>query len=82
MNILSFPVTDILLKAAGHYALGFGVGWLVYWWISTTLYRRYWDKKTGITAKQESCIHTYAFWLALCCSVLSHIIEDYTVNWF
>jgi len=59
-----------------HFLLGFCVGSLVYWLISTTLLH------SSLNEVGVFSIHTFSLLVALDCAVLSHILEDYFVKKF
>lgn len=69
---------------AAHFALSATVGLLVYWLILTILLRGQFG--IYLMAKQSTqrgfSIHQFSLLVALCSSVVVHILEDYTLNIF
>ena len=70
---------NFLWKPVAHFVLSGGVGWLVYFWTSTTLRR--WHSGPRLM-KGAFSIRSFSLLLALSFAVLAHTLEDYTLNWF
>ena len=73
----------IILRSSAHFALGFGVGLLAYWLTSTILSRI--SRRNGegrLSTLSASCIRSVSFYLALSLSVWSHVLQDFTLDWF
>jgi hypothetical protein len=72
----------ILLAAVLHFSLGFAAAWLVSYWILTML-----SRTTGciyLPKERISGLSIYGHLLSLCVSLslVLHVLEDYTLNWF
>jgi predicted membrane channel-forming protein YqfA (hemolysin III family) len=79
MEGICYIFSNELWKVGMHFLLSCAVGALVYFWTLTILSHRCsgGQNSTGVFS-----IYQYSFLLALLCSVLSHIVQDYTVRWF
>jgi hypothetical protein len=68
---LGYPLGLVVRCWVCHFGLSACAGWLGYWLTLTIL-----DTGAGGgTSGTGVCV-------ALCCAVLSHVAEDYTVGWF
>jgi len=74
----------IIKCEAQHFVLSACVGLLAYWLMQTTLsHTKYLEQKnTQTNTTADSFISHLPLRVAVCCSILAHVIEDYTVSWF
>ncbi len=61
----------IVLYLAEHFLLGFVVALLVFW-LTQTIF-------SGVLGRGT---YRFSLLVALCCSVVAHILEDYLLRWF
>lgn len=71
MQIGGYPARKVIRCLVCHFGLSACAGWLAYWLILTT----------GADVGGDG-ISWQALVVALCCAVLSHVVEDYTINRF
>lgn len=62
-----------------HFVLGFVVALSVYW-LTSTIFCGLLILKSG--QKDAYCIRRCSLLLAVSLSVVAHILQDYTLNWF
>lgn len=72
----------LVYSPIAHFALSAFVGWLVYWLTLTTLSRGSSTTLRELTSRPGFSIHHFSLLLALSSSVLVHVLQDYTLNWF
>jgi uncharacterized metal-binding protein len=77
MYICGYLIGIIVLRLGAHFVLALCVGLLVYYLTLTMLCRIGFShyQKVGVFTTQQ-----FSLCVALCCSVLSHIVEDYTLS--
>jgi NhaP-type Na+/H+ or K+/H+ antiporter len=75
-NWLNYGIAFLIQCEIAHFLLGFVVGALAYWLISTILYKWYLIQET------DRFIFIVLLLLSLSLSVVVHVSQDYVLNLF